>query len=107
MSSYPMQLFLYGSKQLLLSYFHHYGALYTLLEKLTALLVYTFYGAGSMIGVGSASSGAVEFSPAVTAFIAGVGIAGAELIAKRIVCDTVPDISKPVAFIAYKLMTWI
>ena len=102
-----LQLFLYESKQILLGYFHHYGALYTLLEKLTALLVYTFYGAGSMIGVGSAASGAVEFSRALTAFITGVGIAGAKLIAKRNICNTVPDISKPVAFIAYKLMTWI
>ena len=40
-------------------YLHHNSAFDTLFEQLTAVLIYALDGAGGVIGIGSASAGAV------------------------------------------------
>ena len=60
---------------LVLSNFYHDGALDTLLEQLTAVLVDAGDAAGGVVGVGCTAAGAVELGPAVLALGAGIGVA--------------------------------
>ena len=58
----------------------HYGALNSLLEELTAVLIYAANRSGGMIGVSRTAARAIETCPAVLALLAGVCVANTELV---------------------------
>ena len=85
----------------------HQRALDSLLEEFAAVLIDAADRAGGMVGVRRAAATAVKTRPAVSALLAGIDIAGREVVLDCGVLDAVVDVAEQELLLADELVAGV